>query len=222
MHALSSPVVTSMRTATEPTPRSPVQPIANGDWLMLHYAAANMDPTPSRSDALRRHAGERRQAHRLRLRHPLLPRRAARPASNCVRCSRTSFRAWPREMAGGEATSKARSSAASKPCRSATPSRNHRDLIAVEPSRSRNCRRTLLTTQHPAPISGSSLKTVKFWSRSRDRVPMDKGASIATHRPPNRFHRRDEPGDGRATARFGTGRPRPHRRPAPVLRHRVR
>ena len=66
--------------STEPTPRSTAWRMAAGDRVALVYPSANRDEAVFDRARRDRPAARPEPAHRLRVRHPLLPRRARRPA----------------------------------------------------------------------------------------------------------------------------------------------
>ena len=95
MIRLASPVRHFMRTATDDTEIAG-QPIKKGDWLMLHYTAANLDPqalrrTRSEFDVTRANANKQ-IAFGFGI-HFCLGAQLAR--RSCARCSATSCPASP-------------------------------------------------------------------------------------------------------------------------------
>ena len=127
MIRLASSVRHFMRTATEDTEIAG-QRDQEGRLADAQLRRGEPRPEPLRTPArIRRHQAECQQADRLRVRHPLLPRRPTRPhgtalavlpSGTAAGIARARRRSAPR---GGR-----RSSAGTRPCRSATPSRRWR------------------------------------------------------------------------------------------------
>ena len=184
MIRLASPVRHFMRTATDDTEIAGQQ-IKKGDWLMLHYTAANLDPRHFAEPArVRRDASERQQADRVRVRDPLLPRCPAGPpgAPLAVQPPRASPRQcrtgrWRSDEQGGLRQRLQVAAAPLHPQVTVEHLTDRSRLAARFPKLS--C--VVAPARRHAPISGNRLESLKFSSRSRVSAPMNCREANPSH-----------------------------------------